>query len=241
MKHLLVLFLGLILTVTGCSQATYPDRSTHVSDSVSVDHVLFWPAGLRYLAVGESTIVELAGLQRGFINSRILECRIGIVDSAADSAALQPYVRIELPADPTGAVEGEGVDTSLRIAVTRPAGSMLYLRTRNRVRTDSVRMVAAVVYAESLTYVRDTTGRITKGKFTFRDSSSSHPDRTVYGDSLRRCETLQGAVYSGKDTVRVHFHRLVLDSIHHAALKPCAGIHADTILAVSNRFGFPLP
>ncbi len=237
-------YLGLLaaLVFVGCNQTTWPERSGHTVDSAVVNKALFWPASIRYIAVGETATVELQGLQRGFISSTILQCALQIADSSADSANLEPYARIQLPANPEAALDPTGLDTALRLVMTRPAGSVLYLQSTNKIRTDTARIVSATIHAENFTYVRDTSGKAVKGRFTFRDSTTSHPQRTVTSDSLLPCETLQGAVFKRHtDTLWVRFHQLLLNATLHSGLAPCAGTHADSIEVVNDRFGFPGP
>lgn len=229
-----------ILMFVGCSQSTWPEHSPHIVDSTVVSKTVFWPEGIQYIAMGETTVVELQGLQRGFVSSAILQCSVGFRDSSTDSATLQAYARIELPANPEAALDPAGLDTALKQVVSRPVGSLLFLQSTNGTRTDTARIVSASVHAESLTYVSDTSGKIVKGRFTFFDSSATHTRRILKTDSLLACETLQGAVFTRhSDTLQLRFHRLLLDATLHANLTPCAGPHGDSLEVVGDRFGFP--
>ena len=230
----------LVLDLMACSQATYPDRSSHVVDSVAVTSVLFWPSGMRYIATSETVVVELKGLQRGYACSQILESGF-VFATSHDTLKIYPKVKVEIPGDPSCPLEPDGLDTALRLLpVTGSVISKIHLRTPFGVLKDTAHLVSASVYPESLSYIPDTTGKVVKGHFTFQDSTSAHPLRTLTSDSLPPCETLQSAVYSKNSAiVKVRFHRLVLDSAKHATLAPCLGKHRDSLNVVINRFLFP--
>ena len=224
----------------GCNQTIWPDRSSPVTDSTLVDNASFWPASIHYIAIGETAVVELRGLQRGFVSSTILQCSLRFRDSSGDSATLQPYARIKFPANPETALDLTGLDTALKQVVSLPAGSWLFLQSTNAARTDTAQIVSASVHSDTITCVPDTSGKVVKGRFTFQDSTAAHPLRTVRSDSLPPCETLQGAVFTRHaDTLQVRFHRLLLNALLHDSLPPCAGPHPDSIEVVGDRFGFP--
>lgn len=237
----LITSLVIAVACMACSQDAWPERSTHQVDSAGVTRVLFWPPGLSYLATGGTAVVELQGLKRGFICSRILECALNL-DSSGGIMKVHPICRVELPENPACPLEPNGLDTTLPLTAMPPIGAILYLKTPADSITDSARIVSAMIYPESLVYIPDTTGKVLQGRFLFRDSTSAHPLRKIMADSMLACETFGGAVFSRSgDTLKVRFRRLRLDSARHATLPPCLGPHADSTQVVFDRFGFPPP
>ncbi len=224
--------------MTACSQASYPSRPPVVVDSTEIDSVLFWPPHPRYVALFDTVVAELEGLQRGFSCGQVLACNLAPSFSSDDSTVLRAYAKIEYPGDPSCPLEPQGLDTSFRIAPSPPAVSTLYLKNSIGVQTDSALIVSARVFAESLAYVSADSGAVTTGIFTFHDSTGQ-----LNAAGLPACEVLQGAVFAQSgDTLRVRFHLLLLDSTApQLSLPPCAGPHNDTVQAVSDRFAFPSP
>ena len=223
-----------------CNQSIYPDRSPIILDSAAVSSLRFWPPLVRYITVGETAVVQLKGIKRAYSCSEILESRLAST-SSHDTLLVGSQTRVKIPGTPVCPLDTAGLDTAFHLPPTPVSGiSTLVLKTPDNRITDSARRVNATVTAEILVYVSDTTGRKVQGRYTFRDSTSKHPLRTLSTDSLSRCETLQGAVYtSSNDTLKVRFHRLVLDSTQHPTLTPCLGKHRDSLNVVWDRFLFP--
>jgi hypothetical protein len=193
---------------------------------------------MKYAVPGDSVVVRILGLQRGFTCARILDLRLEWIDLGGD-ALLRLRDSIELPAD-GGCPVDPGLDTSLKIALNRSADTRIRLQPRADLSTDSIFLVEAAAVLDSLVYVPSPTGVAVSGRFVFRDSTATYPRRTVDSDSLQTCEVLQAAAYvrSG-DSLRVKFQRLELHPVRHRDLPPCDGPHADTVEAVPDLFGFP--
>ncbi len=222
--------------LTACSQVSWPEREPTVI-AAGADSVKVWPPGARYAIPGDPVIVSVRGLRRTYACARLLQIEWLTADSAG-ARHIVPRARFEVPGVPDCPL-ASGIDTLLPI--TAPDSGRLHFRTLNGILTDSLRVIAAAGVVESFLHPPDDSLRI-HGRYTFRDSTSGHPRRALYADSLAACEIVHGAVYRrlhGGDTLSVRIRTLLAAPLDTAVFPACAGIHADTVEVVEDVYGYP--
>jgi hypothetical protein len=158
--------------------------------------------------------------------------------------------KFEIPAGAQCPAEPLGFDTLIRISgLTTIVGKNLYLQAPDGRVTDSIQLIAedfrtsadgrTLVNAILLKYVAGGPDTIVSNRFSFTDSSLTHPRRMLRTDSLGACEVFQSAVYEKRGDTTIVKARLIHGTPRPASVfAPCAGPHADSIEVVYNRFNF---
>ncbi len=223
------------LTLTACNSTAWPDREPTVIENAGVDSLTFWPPR-AYALPSDLLAVELLGLRHVYDCARILSLAWDSADSAG-GRHLRPHARVELPAIPDCAISN-GLDTLLE--TTAPAaGQRLYLHTPDGRITDSLLSITGNAVVESFLRTSDTLQ--TFGRYTFRDSTAGHPQRTLITDTLATCEIVQAAVLRRNQTGT---HTVWIRTILASTLPPegfpaCAGPRVDTLNVHRDRYLFP--
>lgn len=233
-----------ILATLGPSACTSDPESTTVLRDVPVDSVVFWPPAVRYAQSGDTLSPWMRGVQRQ------RRCGMSDVDTLSwsfrrDSTGSEYYtprslfeIRSSCP------VDREGLDSLYKVRVYTKVGKYFYLETPDGRLTDSVLFISGDVALPSrmdtLLHVVPDGSITTRDGLTFRDSSATHPQRTVEADSLAACEVLQAAVFDRRgDTLAVRVRRIQGTTLPVDLLPACAGVHADTLDVVPNLYRFP--
>lgn len=226
--------------LTGCNQTEYPYRDPTYVHNVPVDSIVFWPPSLRYARAGDTVSFRVIGLKRGYVCARILE--MGWTwrdDSTSDYYTLHSLV--ELPGNPTCAVDNKGADSLFKVIFPTLSGQKLFVQTSAGVSTDSLVYVAGDGYTDIFTHrISDPDSAGYGGRFLFHDSGATQPRRFVTADSMATCETFQSAAYKRSgDTLTVRVRRIHAVELSPAIFPPCAGPHADTMDVVLDQYRFP--
>lgn len=228
-----------IAAAIGCNSA--PEEVTRV-ENVPVDSVVFWPPTLRYAHYGDTLSLEMRGVKRERKCAKILKLGWDFRRDSTGAEFFTPNSEFDIPsgckADPAG------LDTVFKAQVYTLLGNKFYLETPDGRRTDSVLFVSepatsAKPTLDTLRHRVSVGGVTTRGRLVFRDSTATHPRRTVEADSLPACDLLQTAVYDKRgDTLVVRVRTLHAGSVP-GGLPACAGVHADTVEVVKNIHRFP--
>ncbi|HEX2613367.1 MAG TPA: hypothetical protein VHO02_07225, partial [Fibrobacteria bacterium] len=138
----------------------------------------------------------------------------------------------------------QGLDTLFKARVFTLVGKNFYLQTPDGRLTDSVLFISADAgkppFVDTLRHVVSSGPISTKGRLTFRDSTGSHPSRTLEADSLAACEVLQSGVFDRRgDTLVVRARTIQGVALPVGVFPACAGVHADTIEIVPNLYRYP--
>lgn len=209
--------------LAACGGNVYPDRDPATVENVRVESARFLPLGTRYIPSDTAVGIRFGGLRTGYACSEILEAALASVPTG-NPPAFMPSTSVRLPATPDCAVDTAGVDTVItRRFSPPPPVDAFYIRLANSSGkvTDSARLVRGTMGYDSLIGVPGTTGVISKGPWSFRDSSVIGP-RQVRGDSLPSCRFLNQATWAkAKDTVKIRLSFVTLDSA--AAPDTCRG------------------
>ena len=206
-----------LASLLGCADAVWPDRDPRATE-VRVDSLKLLPAGGRYLLKDSLSSVLFRGYNKGYLCSRLLE--FGLVPDSADPLALVARVRVELPSD-AGCPLDSARDSLASQRFRGAPDTVLRLLAGPGRPTDSARLVRGRLDQDSLVYVTSTTGTVTRGRFTYRDSSSL-AGRLLHADTLGPCESLNHAAFTkSKDTTKVRFSWVALDPIPSAGADSC--------------------
>jgi hypothetical protein len=235
-----ILFILFLTGFTGCNQTAYPEREPTFVHNVPVDSIVFWPAALRYARTDDTVSLRVMGFKRGYACTNILEMGWSwLHDSTGDIYSLHSL--IEIPGNPTCAVDGKGVDSTFRISFPTTAGQRLYLRTSAGNTTDSLLYLSGKGTTETFTHrVSAPDSLYFGGRFLFHDSGATRTRRFVTADSMATCETFQSAAFKRNgDTLTVRVRRIEALPLSASLFPPCAGPHADTVEVVFERFRFP--
>lgn len=205
--------------LTACGGSVYPDRDPTTVENIRVESARFLPLGGRYILADSATSIRFTGVHTGYECSKILEMGLAATP-AGIPPAYRPFTRVQLPASPDCPVDTAGRDTAFTLVF--PAGpDPIRLANSSGAVTDSAEVVRGTLEYDSLIGVLGIAGTISKGAWSFRDSSGIGP-RQVRGDSLSSCRFLNQATWSKeKDTVRVRLSFVTLDSA--AAPDTCHG------------------
>ncbi|MDB5104516.1 MAG: hypothetical protein JWP91_2205 [Fibrobacteres bacterium] len=227
----ILLGLGLpgLMIHLGCGGSTYPDRDPATVEDIRVDSVKILPYGSRYLLGDSATPLAILGFYPGYRCSRILE--IGIADAPTGiPPAYRPSTRVRLPGTPDCALDTIGRasrDTTVPHVFGSDASMVRLANSAGRI-TDSARVVRGTLAFETLSGKLGIAGTLSKGQWTYRDSSAV-ASRRLFGDSLPPCRFLNQADFEKTgDTVTVRFSYVTLDP--SAAPDSCNGAaHADSL------------
>jgi hypothetical protein len=220
------LALAALAVLHGCGGPVYPDRDPVVVENVRVDSVKFLPFGSRFVLSDSATSLRLLKVHLGYACTKVLESNVDSVPSGTP-ASFRAVTRILLPAAPDCAVDTVGFDTTVPHVFGADLGFVRVANSAGTV-TDSARVVRGTIAFDSLKGILGIAGTVSKGSWTFRDSSVLAP-RLLFGDSLPSCRYLNQADFKkSKDTVTVHFSYVTLDS--SAAPDTCRGAsHSDSL------------
>ena len=211
-------------------------------DDVPMDSAVFWPSNLRYANYGDTLSLEMRGVKRQRTCAKILKLGWDFRRDSTGSEFFTPNSTFEI--NTSCKADAAGLDTVFKAQVFTRLGHMFYLETPDGRRTDSVMFVSepglsARPSIDTLRHLVTGASSSTHGRMVFRDSTATHPRRTVEADSLAACELLQTAVYDRRgDTLVVRVRRLHAGTLEEA-FPACSGAHADTIDVVPNLHRFP--
>jgi hypothetical protein len=238
------LLLGALLSGTllaGCNQTVYPDRPPTFIHNVAADSIVFWPPSLKYAREGDTVSFLLIGLQRGYVCAKVslLGWNWNDEDSASDIYRLNSVIQV--PGNPTCALDTKGLDSLFKRVFSTPSGQKLYLQTSAGVSTDSLLYVAGNGYTDVFQHlVSGPDSAAFGGRFLFHDSTLARPRRFVTADSMASCETFQSAAFKRNgDTLTVRVKRLAAVPLAINLFPPCGGPHADTVDVVFDRYRYP--
>lgn len=211
---------AIALLLLACGGSVYPDRDPATVENVRVESARFLPLGGRFILADSATPIRFTGVHTGFDCSKILEMGLAAAP-AGTPPAYRPFTRVQLPAAPDCPVDTAGRDTAFTLVF--PAGpDPIRLANSSGLITDSAEVIRGTLEYDSLIGLLGIAGTISKGAWSFRDSSSIGP-RQVRGDSLSSCLFLNQATWSkANDTVKVRLSFVTLDSA--AAPDACHGV-----------------
>jgi hypothetical protein len=224
--------------LSGCNDTGWPDRDPVVIDSVGSSTLTAWPP-LNHALTGETLRLQVGGLKTVYDCARVLSLGVNALDTGS-TRTVWVDATVELPATPECPLT-TGLDTLLETSAPASQKTVV-LRTLSGTVTDSVFVFSGTAVVESFLHMRPDTVR-TFGRYRFRDSTAGHPRRILFSDSLAACETIQAAVFTrrhGGDTLSIAFRTLLAaPALPATTFKACAGMHADTVTVVENRYGYP--
>lgn len=221
-----------LLCLAACGEGVYGDRDPATVDGIRVDSVRILPFGSRFVLADAPTRLRFIRIKTGYACSEVLRMDLSSLPTGSP-AVFKPDTRIRLPAVPDCALDTAGRDTT----VTHVFGAdPAFVRMGNSSgkATDSARVVSGTLGQDSLIGVLGLAGTLSKGPWTFRDTSSQ-ASRMLFGDSLASCSVFNHASYSRiKDTVWIRFSYVTLDP--SAAPDSChGGAHADSVAPIDYR------
>ena len=235
----LALAFSILATVflVACTDTGWPDRDPVIVDNPDADSLVFHPP-LAYALPGDRLTVAVRGLKTGYACADILAFA-GIVTDSGTRTIISVTSQVRRPGTPECPLV-PGKDTSFETGAPA-AGRTVVLRTPRGAATDSLFVFAGTASVHTFMQAPEDTLN-SHDRFTFRDSTTAHPRRVLYTDSLASCEALQSAVFSrraGSDTLRISYRTLTAaPALPDTILPACSGIHGDTVEVVEDVYGF---
>jgi hypothetical protein len=223
---------AVLLVLAACGEGVYGDRNATTTDNIRVDSVRIIPFGSRFVLADAPTRLMFIGFNTGYECSEILRLELSSIPSGSP-AAFRPDTRVRLPAVPDCALDSGGRDTTVTHVFGADLGFARIANSSGKV-TDSTRVVRGAFARDSIVGVPGIAGTVSKGAWTFRDSSSI-ASRMLFGDSLSSCRYVNHASYfRSKDTIRVRFSYVTLDP--SASPDSCRGeAHSDSAAPAAYR------
>ncbi len=237
-----LLLAGVMSTLSAVTGCTKTEEAVLINEPPA-DSTVFWPRSMEYARRGDTLYLQVHGLKRRAV------CAVPVQISwnwSQDTTKHQFYrlrSSFEIPAGAHCASDPAGLDTMFRRVFTPEIGNKLYLQTPDGTITDSILFVtdaipnqASVMVIKHAHGVNDST---TFGRFTFFDSTSTHPKRVVKSNALDACEILQTAVYERKaDTTFVKVRLIRAAPQPSSVIPECAGPYGDSVPVVFNRYNY---
>lgn len=231
--------LAALALLTGCLE---PEKTVLLEDPPA-DSVTFWPPNVQYARQGDTLHLLVHGLKRRKTCAVPLQVSW---DFNHDSSGFESYrvrSRFEVPGDASCAPDPAGLDTSFRVRFYTRPGKRLYLRTPDGRITDSLLFIAPetpeLVNVITLRHLAGGGDSTVGGRAVYRDSTPSHPRRTVRVDPLETCEILQTATYEYRGDTTLVKIRLIKATLQSSFLFPaCADARADSVEVAFNRYNF---
>ncbi|MEO6097946.1 MAG: hypothetical protein ABIW76_20705 [Fibrobacteria bacterium] len=221
-----------LLCLAACGEGVYGDRKPTAVDNIHVDSVRILPFGSRFVIADAPTRLRFMRFNTGYTCSEVLRMELSSLPSGSP-AAFRPVSRIRLPSVPDCALDSAGRDTTVIHIFSGNLDSARVANSSGQV-TDRAQVVRGTLGLDSLVGVLGPDGTLSKGPWTFRDSSSQAP-RMLFGEPLVSCRAFNQASYARfKDSVSVRFSYVTLDP--SADLDYCqSGAHADSIATYAYR------
>lgn len=181
--------LGMVM-LAACGFSPWPDR-----DPVEVNGL---PAGAptwafnepRFVMPDDSVWIRVQDIKTGYACTQITSAEVELSPDHSEPgvAAYTTRIRALMPEVPSCPVQDER-DTVLPWKVAAPAGVLLQWVNGSGVKGDRAWVVSGDRRHDSLLYLRETTGIIQVGTYTYRDSSLVG-EAMLYADSLPPCTFL---------------------------------------------------
>ncbi|GEM_PF-1659920 len=195
--------------VAGCGGGVWPERDPTTVEGIRVDSVRILPFGSRFVLSDSASRVEFVHVHIGYSCSKILEMELASEPSGFP-AAFRPSTRVRLPAAPDCALDSGLSDTTISHVFGADLGFVRVANSEGKA-TDSARVVRGVMAFDSLTGPLGIAGTVSRGPWTFRDSSALAP-RMLFGDSLSSCSYLNQADFrKAGDTLTIRLSYVTLD------------------------------
>jgi hypothetical protein len=233
--------------LAGCTESA--DEAV-VVDNPAADSVVFWPPTMKYARQGDTLYLYIRGLKRRAECAVPLQVGWKFRQDTTQDQYYRARSSFEIPAGASCAPDAQGIDTLFRVRFFTRIGNRLFLETPDSVVTDSIGFIAGdapnLASAVTLRHVAGGPDSTIADRFTFRDSTASHPQRVLRVASLATCEILQTAVYdihrdpvgSAPDTTIVKIRLIQASPRPASVFPPCAGPRSDSLEVVFNRFNF---
>jgi hypothetical protein len=221
-----------LLCLAACGEGIYGDRKPTTVSNIRVDSVRILPFGSRFVVADVPTRLRFLRFHAGYACSDVLRMELSSLPSGSP-AVFRPATRVSLPSVPDCALDSLGRDTTVSHVFGADLDSVRVGNSSGKV-TDAAQVVRGTLALDSLVGVLGIAGTLSKGPWTFRDSSSQ-ASRMLFGDSLASCRIFNHASYERiKDSVRVRFSYVTLDP--SAAPDSCrGGAHADSAAPIAYR------
>jgi hypothetical protein len=220
------------IVLAACSVDPGSDRPGTLAEGIAIDSVRFLPIGSRFVLRDSASPIAFLGYHAGYVCSRFL--RLGLADALAGvTPAYRPETQVRFPASDECALDSGGRDTTVAhvfsgealIRLANPLGQV----------TDSALPIPGKMGFDSIRGFPDSTGALSIGNVTFRDSTASGI-KEVRIDSLPQCRFLNSADWekSKGDTVMIRFSWVDLDPA--AVADACQGpLHSDSSVVGPHR------